>query len=146
MRLIVDSYVAVKWAFQEEFSGQAIRLQNDNYDLFAPEVFLSEIGNVIWKKSLKYELPLDNCLKIFNSITDHFSEFVPTKNYMEKSISLAIQHQHPVYDCIYIVTALHSQIPLITADKKLFEVSRKVLPLNLLYWIGNQLPEIGVQK
>ena len=140
MKLIVDSCVAVKWAFKEEFSGQALLLSNGNYDLMAPDFFLFEVSNVIWKKSLKEEMPLLDSLNVFNSIIDHFIEFIDTKQFLKQSISLAIQYQHPVYDCVYMVTALEFQIPLITADKRLFELGKKSLPPNQIHWIGNPIP------
>ncbi len=137
MKLIIDSCVAVKWCFKEEFSTQAIHLQNDEYEILAPDLICSEIGNVIWKKSLKNEMNFIQCGEVYNAIMDHFNAFFDSKRFIEKSIELAIKYNHPVYDCIYISTAMHYNIPLVTADKRMHELGKDTEAQDLFHWIGD---------
>ncbi len=55
-RLVIDASVAVKWLHPEEDSGQATSLIEADYELFVPDLLISEIGNVLWKRSRRDNL------------------------------------------------------------------------------------------
>ena len=38
---------------------------------------------------------------------------------------LAIDLDHPAYDCFYLALALQEQYPVVTADRRFFDVVRK---------------------
>jgi predicted nucleic acid-binding protein len=47
---VVDASVAVKLYVPEVHSQKAVQFFSDQHDLLAPDLMLSEFGNIIWKK------------------------------------------------------------------------------------------------
>lgn len=54
MLAIIDSSVVAKWFFAEDLSPQAIAVRQNwlgsRLDLLAPDLILTEVSNIIWKK------------------------------------------------------------------------------------------------
>lgn len=48
---VVDASIAIKLYVPEVHSPQAVRFFSDQHDLIAPDLMLSEFGNIVWKKS-----------------------------------------------------------------------------------------------
>ncbi len=118
MIYIIDANIAIKWTFQETFSEIAERIAEES--LIAPDFILVEAANVIWKKYRKGEINIsliDQCLL---DIKDAISSFILTTTIFRDSLQIAATLDHPVYDCIYLATAIHTQHPLVTADKTFY--------------------------
>ena len=49
-RYVVDASVAAKWFVPEVHSDAALRLFEGDHSLAVPDLFLSEFGNILWKK------------------------------------------------------------------------------------------------
>jgi predicted nucleic acid-binding protein len=56
---VVDASVVIKWFVNEVHAEAARRLQEDQYQLFAPDLLWSECGNILWKKVRRGELTPD---------------------------------------------------------------------------------------
>jgi predicted nucleic acid-binding protein len=48
---------------------------------------------------------------------------VPVADLYEDALRLAIDLDHPIYDCFYVALAMRNQAPLVTADRKLMELA-----------------------
>ena len=57
--LVVDASVVSKWFLREEESDAASELLRKNWILYAPDLLVAEIGNVLWKRLEKRELTLE---------------------------------------------------------------------------------------
>jgi predicted nucleic acid-binding protein len=55
-------------------------------------------------------------------ILDHI---VPSSELAQRAFDLAVQSNHPVYDCLYLALAERESITLITDDAKLVAVAKK---------------------
>ena len=53
-------------------------------------------------------------------------DVVPNEQLLPEAIRLALTHQHPVYDCLYLALALARREPLVTADRRLAAIARTV--------------------
>jgi len=47
---------------------------------------------------------------------------------LPKQLSTKTGEAHPVYDCLYLVLARREVASLVTADQRLLDLARKVLP------------------
>jgi predicted nucleic acid-binding protein len=47
---VVDASIAIKLYIPEIHSSQAVQFFTDAHELVAPDLMLSEFGNIIWKK------------------------------------------------------------------------------------------------
>ena len=50
MPYVIDASVAVKWYLAEVHQPEAIIVLDSDEILMAPDLLLSEVGNIIWKK------------------------------------------------------------------------------------------------
>ena len=46
-------------------------------------------------------------------------ELIRSADFLGEAIYLAVELEHPVYDCVYLAAATAIRIPLITADSRL---------------------------
>jgi predicted nucleic acid-binding protein len=56
---VVDASIVIKWFVDEVHAGAARRLQEAQYELFAPGLLWPECGNILWKKVRRRELTPD---------------------------------------------------------------------------------------
>ena len=50
MIVVVDASIAIKWYVDEVHTSDAEQLIDGRFELHAPELILSEFGNILWKK------------------------------------------------------------------------------------------------
>lgn len=124
MLLVVDSNVVAKWFFPEELQQQALALQSDwmagTVDLVAPELILTEVSNITWKKQ---RLSLITPAEAIGTIEDLLLLSIPTvesQTVLRQAYSLASRFDRTVYDALYLALAAFMQAKLITANLRLY--------------------------
>ena len=126
MSLIVDASVAVRWYLPEDGSAAAERILEREDDLIAPDLVLAEIANAVWKRVRKNEVTKDDALAIVERARIDFTEFVPIERLVVSAMALAADHNHPIYDCLYVALARREDALLVTADGRLAELAERV--------------------
>jgi predicted nucleic acid-binding protein len=121
--LVIDASVAIKWVIEEHGTREAIALRR--HRLFAPELLVAECANVLWKKTRRNELTLDEARLAARLLQRADIELAPMRALLEPATELAIAMDHPAYDCAYLALAESLTCDLVTADGKL---SAKQLP------------------
>lgn len=116
---VVDASVAVKWFIPEIHSEDARRLLIEGNELVAPELLLTEVGNILWKKHLAGELEAVEAREIIVELGRLPMRIVRMVPYIENALALAIKYRRTVYDCIYLALAIHEGSRFVTADRKL---------------------------
>jgi len=121
LRKVIDSSVAVKWvsADGELHLQQADVLLNEvqeaKTELYCPELSKYEIGNALWKKSLKAP-------EAAGSLATYYSlpiTFVPeTRERAERTLALSNQLKMTYYDASFISLAEELDKILITDNAK----------------------------
>lgn len=117
---VVDASVAVKWFVPEVHSDQAERLLESAENLHAPDLLLSEVGNIVWKKQRRGEITQEEAREIVYALTCVPFLIHPSLAVVEAALELAIGYDRTVYDCIYLAMAEALRCPLVTADERLF--------------------------
>ena len=120
----VDASVAIKWIYSEELSANAIRVRS-RYQLIAPELLLAECANILWKKVRREELADNEAIVSAAAIGRAGIEMVPMTALIAGATKLALELEHPAYDCFYIELCRLRDIPLITADDRLIRKYRQ---------------------
>ena len=119
MKLIVDASIVVKWLFAESHSVEARQLLAPRTVLHAPDFVLTEVANVIWKKARRKEIPsAQPYIEELGGLPDAVV-LQPSADLVLKAAALAVQIDHPVYDCIYLACSEAEAAPLVTADERL---------------------------
>jgi predicted nucleic acid-binding protein len=114
--MIVDASIAIKWLVAEEQSDIANRLIGSGF-LAAPELIACEIANAIWKKWARKEIAA--VPPRLPRVLDLLDEIVPVAPFALRAAELAIELDHPVYDCFYLALAEARRDAVVTADAKL---------------------------
>lgn len=136
MKLVVDASIAVKWLVAEADSQEARQLLAPRIVLYAPDFVLTEVANVIWKKARRNDIPSPQpYIEELANITDAVV-LQPSTELVIKATALAVQIDHPVYDCVYLACAEAWAAPLVTADEKLARRAREAYPTVDVWNIG----------
>jgi predicted nucleic acid-binding protein len=118
---LVDASVAFKWFISKEplhIEAQAF-LRRSEGDLHAPEFILAEIANAIWKKQIRREMSRSQANLIVAALPGYIHTLHPTRSLIDRALEIAIDLEHPVYDCIYLACAEITRRILMTDDRRL---------------------------
>lgn len=122
---VVDASVVVKWFVTEELSGEAAALLERGATLVAPELVFAEVSNALWAMRRRGEIGAAD----FDDATDAlraapFAIPHPMRRLAAAAARLAVDLDHPVYDCFYLALAVLEQYPVVTADRRFHDKVR----------------------
>lgn len=115
--LVVDASIAVKWVIEEEGTPQALALRR-RARLIAPELLVAECANILWKKVRRDELSKEEAILAARLLQAAGIELLPTRPLLEAATHLAIELDHPAYDCVYLALAVKNDCRFVTADAR----------------------------
>jgi predicted nucleic acid-binding protein len=117
--VIVDASVAVQWFSFEDGSARAVRLLEGEHQLVAPDIMPLEAANAWWKKARRGDMAPDAVVRAVTRLLAIGIALVPTAPLLPRAARLAVDLQHPVYDCVYLVLAGERDVALATVDERL---------------------------
>lgn len=126
---VVDASVVLKWYADDKEAdhGNAFKIRKDfknrAIDLFAPELLIYEIANVLrYKEALEEKIILNAIISIYEMrILKSVDQDI-----MEEAVRLARKYDITVYDSTYISFAKYLGCTLVTADRKLLQKIRQL--------------------
>lgn len=120
---IIDASVAVKWTVQEEHADQALRLLETCRDMAAPSHWIAEAANALWAKSRKRELTPDQATERVGMLAAAPVAPLAVDRLLRRAFEIAMHAGITVYDALYLAAAADTGRPLVTADRRLFDVA-----------------------
>ena len=115
--LVIDASIAIKWVIEEEGTSQALTLRR-TARLLAPELLVAECANILWKKARRNELSREEALLAARLLQTAAIELVPTRSLLAAATRIAIELDHPAYDCLYLALAIENDCRFVTADER----------------------------
>jgi predicted nucleic acid-binding protein len=119
---VVDSSVVVKWFLPEPSRPEAVRLlrsyREQEVQLIAPVLLMSEVSNVFCKRFRRGELSASQTNEAFNFLKINSPILIADSEALDEAVRLAMASGQAVYDCLYLALALRRRCDLITADRK----------------------------
>jgi predicted nucleic acid-binding protein len=112
---VIDASIAVKWVVEEEGTEKALALRGRS-KFIAPELLVAECANIFWKKRQRGELSQDEALFAARLLQASDVELLPTRALLESATRIAIELDHPAYDCLYVALAIERDCRFVTAD------------------------------
>jgi predicted nucleic acid-binding protein len=86
--------------------------------LTAPAFWQAEAANAIWKRARRGELSLAQASNGLAILTASVVVSTPIEIDLEKALSIAMEIDHPIYDCLYLAAAERLSTQLVTADAR----------------------------
>jgi len=113
---VIDASVAIKWVVEEEGTRAALALYQ-RAKLIAPELLVPECANILWKKAQRNELSREEALLAAGLLQHAEIELLPTRSLLEAAARIAIELDHPAYDCLYLALAVANECRFATVDE-----------------------------
>lgn len=137
MIYVVDASTAVKWYVPENHSDEAELLLDAQHELYAPELIIPELGNIIWKKVRRGELTETEGNKIIKTFQSASVSTIPHTNLLSAAYAGAVLSGQTVYDWTYLALAVSMDCEFVTADESFYRALEPTgLKRNLL-WVGD---------
>ncbi len=124
--LVLDASVAIKCVIEEPGSVHARRLVAAAGTLLAPELLIAECANVVWKRVHRGITPGAGVPRTLAALETIAATLLPLRELTPAAMVVALEHDHPVYDCYYIAAAIQNDAALATADERLYELAQRV--------------------
>lgn len=121
--LVIDASVAVKWVVQEPGTPEALALRKAR--LAAPDLIIPECANILWKKQRLGQLTSAEASAAAQLLERADMELVAMGAQLHRATELAIELDHPAYDCFYIALALDKGCAFATADQRLLRKAQQ---------------------
>ncbi|MBJ7378530.1 type II toxin-antitoxin system VapC family toxin [Sphingobium sp.] len=125
-RLVIDASVAVKWVVTEEGTADAVSLLSAG-QLAAPDLLMAECADILWQKVARSELDPDEAVLAARLLQQADIELYPMRSLLEPAAQIAIDLNHPAYDCIYLALAMTNGWRLVTTDARLISKAREAI-------------------
>ncbi len=122
MDFIVDSSVVAKWVLNEPGGEKARELIASHIFLRAPDLIISELANIFWKKAIRGDLTSEEAVERFDNILrDHIDvtvHLLPARIVTKRALQIALTTRRSAYDCLYLAAAIQARCRLVTADER----------------------------
>ena len=91
----------------------------DDEELHAPRLLVSEVANAVWRKVRLDQVDRNAAGQLIATMSDMPVRWHVDETICADAIRLAIAHDRPVYDLMYIALAQRLGLRAITADQRL---------------------------
>jgi predicted nucleic acid-binding protein len=121
---VLDASVAAKWFQYEVHAMAARRLLEQPYEMHVPDFFFLEFDNVVCKWIRRNLVSPQQGKNIRAAIRQIPFTIHLWSGLSEAAFDLAGDTKRSLYDCLYLALASKLDLPLVTADQKLYEALR----------------------
>jgi predicted nucleic acid-binding protein len=133
MQYVIDASLAFKWLVDEVDSDKARQLREDFrngiHDLLAPEIFSSEVANILAMNERKGIIPPGGGAVLLDDLLTTMPRLRPPRQrLLRRSYAIATHIRETVYDCLYVALAEREGCELVTADDKLVIAAQADFP------------------
>jgi len=120
----IDVCGAVEILLQKEKSAQFSRILQEAATILAPDLYVSELTNTLWKYHRVNVLTKDECMQYIKDGINYVDEFIDAKELWQEAFSEGINNNHSIYDMFYMVVARRNDGIMITNDSVLATICR----------------------
>ncbi len=94
--------------------------------VIAPDLFVSEVCNALWKYRKADLLPMARCQQSLEQVMKLPDRIESSSALSLEAFALSCHHLHPVYDALYLVLARRNNAVLLTLDRRLAALAEKL--------------------
>ncbi|HPA50873.1 MAG TPA: type II toxin-antitoxin system VapC family toxin [Thermoanaerobaculia bacterium] len=125
-RIVLDASAALRVVLASPGIEEALAALERASLVLAPSLFASETANALWKLGSKGLLPAEVLAERWEMAMALPSRLCPDHELAVEALSEASRHGHPVYDLLYAVLARREGCRVLTFDRRLLSLLRKL--------------------
>jgi predicted nucleic acid-binding protein len=128
--IVVDASVVLKWILPEPDREEAVLLldeyESGKINLIAPPVIVLEVASDLSKRCRRKLITGRQAEQTFQNF--EIRQPVLIDNGVQSGLSLSIQHQLSLWDCLYLALAIDRRADLVTADRRFRAAANRHYP------------------
>ena len=125
MNIILDTSAATQILLKKEKYNKFNDFLNEAENIFAPDLFVSELANTLWKYNKKNIYAFEQCVHFIHAGISYISSFIDSQTLWQDAFAEGVRNNHSIYDMFYFVAAKRSGATLVTNDSDLAEICKK---------------------
>lgn len=125
-RLVLDASAAIHILCGLHAAPKFVEELSNTSLVLAPDLYLAEVGNTLWKYVSSGDLERDEALRVFFESRTLIDVTVAHHELADEAFAAAIQHGHPVYDFLYAILARRNAAAVLTMDRRLAELLERM--------------------
>lgn len=126
MRIVLDASAAANIVLRTELAPALIARLAASPLVIAPTLYHGEIANTLWKYVRFGDLDKETALTRYAEAIGLIDAFEADEQLVAEALSTAVRYNHPVYDLLYVILARRHGCTVLTVDKKLTALIRKL--------------------
>lgn len=127
MIVVLDTSAAAEIALRNTESSENFREILIKADwVIAPTLLVSEASNMLRQYYKFGKLSASDCEQALEFIISTPDELINEQELYREAFKLSYTHEHPAYDMMYLVLARRNNALLISRDKQLLKLARKL--------------------
>lgn len=126
MIAVLDVSAAMEIIFHKEKAGLYEEVYRSASWVIAPELYIAEISNVLWKYHKRKVVNREECIQCTENGIDLVDDYMELNNLWKESLGEGIRNGHPIYDMYYVVLARRNEAILMTNDRQLAAIGKKL--------------------
>ena len=126
MTIVLDVSAAIQIVLKKEKMDFFNNIYKDASWVIAPELYISEITNVLWKYYKSKILTHEECLQYIEDGICLIDDFFTEKDMWKEVLGESIKNNHSAYDLFYAVLARRNDSALLSNDQDLIKIAKKM--------------------
>lgn len=126
MNVVIDASAAIGVVLAMPGSETFSTVLEQAEMVTAPDLFIVEVSNALWKYRKSDLLPIARCELALDQAVALPDRFEPAGALYLEAFTLACRHLHPVYDAMYLVLARRNNAIILTMDRRLVALAEKL--------------------
>jgi predicted nucleic acid-binding protein len=119
MNVVIDASAAVGLVLALPGTESFTPLLEQAVLVTAPDLYIAEVGNAIWKYRKADLLPMERCELLLEQVVSLPDRIESSSALYQEAFALACRHLHPVYDALYLILARRTNATILTMDRRL---------------------------
>jgi len=116
VRLVLDTSAAIEVVLNRGKAAQFAKALEEADEALAPELFVPEFVNTVWKYHHCENLNLSDCDRVLALALGLVDTLVPCKELYNEAFLLARTARRPAYDMFYLALAHREDATFLTLD------------------------------
>ncbi len=125
MITVLDVSGAIEILLQKEKKAKYEKMYKQASWVIAPDLFISEISNVLWKYYRANFFSHEDCIQYAEDGISMVDDFIDAQELWKEALGEGIKNNHPICDMYYLVLARRNDATLITNDSRLVDFCKQ---------------------